>query len=343
MTAKHKNIPIFVPHWGCPQDCLFCNQKVITGQKEEMTGERAAEIIAAGLQNKKPGDVVEIGFFGGSFTGIPAKTQEALLEPAYKALLAGEVDGIRLSTRPDYISDSVLLRLKRFGVTTIELGAQSMHDDVLMQCNRGHSAEQTVQAAKKIKEAGFSLGLQMMLGLPGDSFEKAVETAEQFIALMPDCVRIYPTLVLCGTKLQAEYDSGRYVPMTLEAAVEQCAVLYEMFQKHNIDVIRMGLLDMEPEAICAGPYHPAFGELVMSQVCYKQLAEGAAPLAGKRVLIKTHPRFVSTLVGQKRKNISKLKAEFDIKKIDIDQDCTIGRNEFIILENIDAKDRVRKV
>ncbi|MBE7041037.1 MAG: radical SAM protein [Ruminococcaceae bacterium] len=336
MCAKHKTIPIFVPHWGCPQDCLFCNQKVITGQKEEMTGERAAEIIAAGLQNKKPGDVVEIGFFGGSFTGIPAKTQEALLTPAYEALSAGAVDGIRLSTRPDYISDSVLARMKRFGVTTIELGAQSMHDDVLLRCNRGHSAEQTEQAAKQIKEAGFSLGLQMMLGLPGDSFEKAVMTAERFIALAPGCVRIYPTLVLKGTGLATEYEAGRYQPVSLEDAVEQCAVLYDMFQKHNIDVIRMGLLDMEPEAICAGPYHPAFGELAMSRVCYKQLAEKVAPFTGKRILIKTHPRFVSTLVGQKRMNIRKLQTEFDIKQIEIEQDCTLGQNKFIILQNSDA-------
>ena len=332
MSIRHKTIPVFVPHWGCPQDCLFCNQKAITGQKEDVTAEYVSELITVTTQKAKSDDVIEVGFFGGSFTGIPVGIQEALLKPAYEALVAGKIHGIRLSTRPDYISESVLLRLKQFGVSTVELGAQSMDDSVLLKSRRGHNADQTIKAAKMIKNAGFHLGLQMMLGLPEDTFEKSVKTAEKFIELEPSCVRIYPTLVLKHTSLAKEYESGRYQVLTVEEAVEQCAVLYAMFKHKSIDVIRMGLLDMEPEAICAGPYHPAFGELVMSKVCYKRLAESVAPFAGRDIIIKTHPRYVSTLVGQKRANIRKLQEEFNIKKIEIEQDSALGRDEFTIFE-----------
>ncbi|MBR7163770.1 MAG: radical SAM protein [Clostridia bacterium] len=343
MAGKHKTIPIFVPHWGCPQDCLFCNQKAITGQKEEMTPERAEAIIRAGTREKEPGDIIEIGFFGGSFTGIPAPQQEALLQPAYQAVLDGRADGIRLSTRPDYINEAVLLRLKRFGVTTVELGAQSMNDAVLFGCHRGHTADKTVAAAKMIQAAGFELGLQMMLGLPGDSFETACMTAEAFISLHPRSVRIYPTLVLCGTKLKELYETGGYIPLSLQEALEQCAVLYEMFQSENIDVIRMGLLDMEPESICAGPYHPAFGELVMSQVCYNRLAKQVAPFYGQAVTIQSNPRYVSILVGQKRSNIDRLTREFSLKKITIEQDSNMDWGVFSVLQNNDTDCGIRKV
>lgn len=330
MSGKHKTIPIFVPHWGCPCDCLFCDQKKITGIKEEMTPERAASIIEEGLLRKKSGDFLEIGFFGGSFTGIPAPQQEALLALAYQAKLSGKIDGIRLSTRPDYINETVLQRLLAYGVTTVELGAQSMDDEVLVVNRRGHSAEQTQKAARTIKNSGIALGLQMMIGLPGDTFEKTMKTAEEFAKLSPDCVRIYPTLVIRDTGLDALYQSGMYSPLSVEEAVRQCSYLYRFYTERNIEVIRMGLLDMNPEDIVAGPFHPAFGELVLSEVCYQYLCDEMTSVTSNQISIHVHPRFVSILCGQKRRNMFRLQQNYDLKKIDIIQDETIPPMEFVL-------------
>lgn len=297
-----------------------------------MTVEKAAEIISESLATCHEDDVVEIGFFGGSFTGIPIAQQEALLKLANTEKVQGKVQGIRLSTRPDYIDDEILNRLKKFGVTTIELGAQSMNDAVLAKCHRGHKAASTIQAAKKIKDAGFDLGLQMMLGLPGDTFESACKTAEAFISLEADCVRIYPTLVLTGTKLQKQFEDGFYTPLGVDEAVEQCAVLYEMFCKHNVDVIRMGLLDMDKESICAGPYHPAFGELVLSRACYNQLEKQVALYQGQNIAICVNPRYVSILVGQKRENLRKLSEKFSLTDINVQQDETFPFGTFRVLQ-----------
>jgi len=328
--SKHKTIPIFVPHWGCPCDCLFCDQKKITGACEEMTPERAALIIEEGIRHKQDGDYLEIGFFGGSFTGIPAPQQEALLALAYEKRLSGQVDGIRLSTRPDYINETVLKRLLSFGVTTVELGAQSMDDMVLSINRRGHSAEQTRQAARAICEYGIGLGLQMMIGLPGDSFEKTMQTAEEFALLSPDCVRIYPTLVIRDTGLSTLYKEGRYEPLSVEEAVRQCSQLYRFYTKRNIEVIRMGLLDMNPADIVAGPFHPAFGELVLSDVCYENLREKMISVTTDKISIRVHPRFVSILCGQKRKNMERLQKEFSLKKIQILQDEAMESGTFVL-------------
>lgn len=329
MNGKHKTIPVFVPHLGCPQDCLFCNQRAITGQRETMTPEKAAAIIEAGTRQKNEGDFVEIGFFGGSFTGISAPLQEAFLEPARKAVLQGRADGIRLSTRPDYIDKTVIERLRRFGVTTVELGAQSMCNSVLSATRRGHTAEQTVTAARMIRDAGINLGLQMMLGLPADSFEETIKTARAFIELGPVCVRIYPTLVLKDTALADLYTGGRYTPLTLDEAVEECAVLYRMFCDAGVDVIRMGLLETEQASLLAGPYHPAFGELVLSRDCFLRLKHEMALFCGKTVNLATHPRFVSVLVGQKRENIRKLIDELKLQAIIIEQNEHIPFGEFV--------------
>lgn len=330
MGSKHKTIPIFVPHWGCPCDCLFCDQKKITGVREEMTPERASALIEEGILHKQPGDFLEIGFFGGSFTGIPAPQQEALLSLAYEARIAGKVDGIRLSTRPDYINETVLKHLLAYGVTTVELGAQSMDDDVLLMNRRGHNAEQTVKAARAIRECGIGLGLQMMIGLPGDSFEITMETAKRFAELSPDCVRIYPTLVIRDTGLDALYQSGHYEPLSIDEAVCQCSWLYRFFTDKNIEVIRMGLLGMNHEDMVAGPFHPAFGELVLGEVCYEMIREKMVSVTTKEIAIRVHHRFVSILCGQKRKNIIRLQEEFGLHKINIVQDDTVPEMEWIL-------------
>ena len=332
MAGRQKTIPIFVPHWGCPCACVFCDQKQITGQKEEMTAEKAATIIASATENRKSEDYIEVGFFGGSFTGIPAVQQEALLGVAHEALLSGKIDSIRLSTRPDYINETVLARLKRFGVSTVELGAQSMDDGVLAACHRGHTAWQTQEAAVQIQDAGLALGLQMMLGLPGDTKELTQKTVEGFIAMKPKCVRIYPTLVLRKTALCKMFEAGIYEPLSLDEAVERCALAYRRFTDSGIDIIRMGLLEPEPDSVCAGPWHPAFGELVLSKDCFFRLSALAEPFAGKGIVIQCHPRYVSIAVGQERSNIHALKDAFSFEKILIEQNPALGWGELVVLQ-----------
>ncbi len=312
-----------MPHLGCPGACLFCNQTRITGQQEAMTPERAKEIIETSLQNRQKGEYWEIGFFGGSFTGIPEKEQEALLKVAQEAVRAGLADGIRLSTRPDYINESVLERLVFYGVTTVELGAQSMDDAVLAANRRGHTARQTRKAAEAILAKGLHLGLQMMIGLPKDTPEKAMKTAEAFAAMKAECVRIYPTLVIRGTGLADLYEKGEYAPLTVDEAVSQCATLYGYFTEQNIDVIRMGLLEMPADDVLAGPFHPAFGELVMSAACYEELFAKLQNFKGDALQISVNPRYVSVFLGQGRKNIKKITEVLSLRSLEVIQDETV--------------------
>lgn len=322
-VTRNKTIPIFVPHWGCPQNCLFCDQKKITGQKEEMTPARAAALIREGVAHKRQGDRLEVGFFGGSFTGIPAEQQEALLAVAYRALSAGEIDGIRLSTRPDYINAPILARLQRYGVTTVELGAQSTDDEILRLSRRGHTAAQIWQAAEQIRAADMQLGLQMMIGLPGDTAEKTEQTARDFIAMQAACVRIYPTLVIRGTALCDWYESGRYTPLSTEEAVERSSLVYRLFTDAGVTVLRIGLLQPEPTSLVAGPYHQAFGELVLSRTCLHRLAEDLVGFKGESLTLWVHPRYVSVLCGQKRCNIERLRQLVHTDKIRIIQSETV--------------------
>ncbi len=304
---KHKTIPIFVSHMGCKNDCAFCNQKSITGIADEMTKEKAEEIIVTALSTMPKDVSVEIGFFGGSFTGIEKTLQISLLGVSKKYLDMRSVQAIRVSTRPDYIDEEVLATLKEYGVTTIELGAQSMDNNVLFKNRRGHTAEDTEKAANLIKKAGFHLGLQMMTGLFGDTDETARKTAEKIIALAPDCVRIYPTLVLKNTLLGKYFEEGNYLPQTLDEAVMLCADLKEKFGRENISVIRMGLMasnNINPDRdVLAGPYHPAFGELVQSELYFRKLADTVKCDCE----IFVNPRDISTFVGNKQSNINRMK------------------------------------
>lgn len=331
VVKRHKTIPVFVPHLGCPQDCLFCDQKKITGTQSMVTPERVRALIRIGASHKKPGEHLEIGFFGGSFTGIASRLQEDLLTPAQEARQMGILDGIRLSTRPDYIDEQVLDRLQAFGVTTVELGAQSMDDEVLALSRRGHTAAQTEEAARKIKERGLGLGLQMMTGLPGDTLAKTLDTAGRFKALGPACVRIYPTLVIRDTALADAYGKGSYTPLSVDEAVDRCRQLYHIFTAARIDVIRMGLLNVKKEDVLAGPYHPSFGELVLSAVCYDRLKEAMKDCTAKEIGIRVHPAYASVLCGHKRKNILRLKEAFGLKSVQLLQTDTIARGSFEIV------------
>ena len=236
---KKGNISIFVPHLGCPCQCSFCNQKTITGQANQPTPQDVDKAVKTALKSK--GFDYEIAFFGGSFTAIDREYMISLLKAANKYIKSNEVKGIRISTRPDYIDKEILDILKSYGVTSIELGAQSMSDDVLLANDRGHSAESVFKSSELIKSYGFSLGLQMMTGLYKSDIQKDLYTAETFVKINPDTVRIYPTVIMKDTKLAELYLNGEYTPYSLEKSVNLCSKLIELFEKNNIKIIRLGL------------------------------------------------------------------------------------------------------
>ena len=307
--TKHKNLSVFVPHAGCPNQCSFCDQRSISGTQNPPTVQEVKEICDRYLP-KENGTDYEIAFFGGSFTAIDREYMTSLLAAAYPFVQQGRAMGIRISTRPDCISGEILDILKQYGVTSIELGAQSMQNDVLAMNLRGHTAEDVERASALIKAYGFSLGLQMMTGLYGQKnyMEYALDTASKFVALQPDTVRIYPTVTLKNTLLEQKFTSGEYTPPSLEETVEICAELMELFEKADIRIIKMGLhADTGLEGkIVAGPYHPAFRELCLSRRCLGRIKKQLTNSDRKEYIIKVNPKELSQWKGQKNSNINSL-------------------------------------
>ncbi len=309
---KHSNVALFVPHNGCPHACTFCNQRQITGKSYQPTAEdvvNAVETARVSLgENTRS---AEIAFFGGSFTAIEREYMTSLLEAASPFVKTGEFYGIRISTRPDAIDNEVLDLLKDYGVTSIELGAQSMSDRVLEMNRRGHTSQDVAEASRLIKEKDFSLGLQMMTGLYGSSYETDIETARRIAQLRPDTVRIYPTIVLRGTELYELYEEGKYQPEALEEAVPLCAELLSIFEKSGISVIRLGLHDSGSlrDSMAAGAYHPAFRELCESEIMYSnaiKAMEEAGITAGAADFYVS-AQSVSRFIGQRHSNIARLR------------------------------------
>ncbi len=331
--TRHINIPVFIPHMGCPHACVFCDQKRISGTLSFQSPIRVKNILEESFSTVGENDDIEIAFFGGSFTGIPEKEMIAYLELAQPYLKDGKASGIRLSTRPDTISPHILDILKKYGVTVIELGVQSLDPEVLLHSQRGHSIEDVVSACSLIREYGITLGIQTMLGLPADSYEKALKTAKDVIELEPDMVRIYPTLVIKDTLLEEYYLAGQFTPLSLEEAVEWCADILPLYRKAGITVLRIGLQDSDTleGSIVAGPYHPAFGELVESRILYKKithLLDNMQLENYKRIIIRTQPQLVSKLVGQKRANIEAIKENYSLNEVIVKADLEKG--EFVI-------------
>lgn len=316
MKKRHYNIPVFVPHIGCPHDCVFCNQRHITGAQSQVTADDVSRIIEEHLQYiDKGSSCVEVAFFGGSFTGIEFDLQTELMSAAYEYIKSGKVDSLRCSTRPDCIDDAILENAKKYGMKTIELGVQSMDEDVLKKSGRGHGRDEVFKASSLIKKYGFSLGLQMMLGLPGDTHEKSVKTAEDIISIAPDFVRIYPTLVVEDTALCDMYKSGRYTPLTVDEAVELSAQLVEMFEDAGVDVIRIGLqtTDNINESTVIGPYHSAMGELARSQVYRHRIEKYILENNLTDEVVYTVPAGdISKAVGQRRSNIEYFRDKYGI-------------------------------
>ena len=337
MTARNSIIPVFVPHLGCPNDCVFCNQRRISGHTEPATAQTVKTAIENAAALFPKGTKRQLAFYGGSFTAIPTVEQVALFEAAKPYLDDGTISSIRLSTRPDAIDAETLARLKKYSVQTVELGAQSLCDNVLWLSNRGHTAKEVEEAARMVKQAGFELILQMMTGLPGDTDESCIETAKKIIALHPDGVRIYPTVIVRDTELYDMWKAGTYKEHTVSDAVRVCAKITKLFDEAGIPIIRMGLNpteDLSGGDAVGGAYHPALGELVRSHMMLDKavkLLDGVEP--DKRVVLGVNKSDVSKMIGQHRCNAEALKSQFKLKSIKIMQtDINSGEIKLLSLD-----------
>lgn len=324
MKEKHVIIPIFIPHKGCPFDCIYCNQKLISGQMEEMREAKMRSIIDDHLKFITKETFVELGFYGGSFTGIDKDEQIHFLKIANEYIGNDKIREIRLSTRPDYINQEILQYLKKYNVKTIELGVQSLDASVLEKSKRGHDSQTVVNSSSQIKEFGFNLGIQTMIGLPGDSFESDLYTARQVILLKPKIVRIYPTLVIKGTYLEELYYKAKYIPLSLNQAVEICSELLKLYEENDIKVIRLGLqptdsINLEKDVV-SGPFHPAFRQLVESKLALgriERIIEDRELSKNTEISIYTRSSNISNVVGHKRENINYLKEKYGFKRIKV--------------------------
>lgn len=308
MSKKEYIIPIFIPFLGCPHDCAFCNQVKITNYKDNINKENTIRQINQYLSYfPKNKNLKEIAFFGGSFTGLDEKVMISYLEIALNYKKKGIIDRIRLSTRPDYINNSILDILKKYEVDVIELGIQSLDNEILNANERGHSKEDSIMASKLIKDYGFKLGHQIMPGLYKDSFDKAIKTGLESIKMNPDMVRIYPTLVIKDTKLEKLYKEGLYKPLSLDEAIEISSRLYMIYSYKKIPVIRIGLQPTEnineKKDVVAGPFHPSIRQLVETNI-HKIYLEELINKYRLRDKIKIHisNREISIIAGNKKAN-----------------------------------------
>lgn len=321
---RHINIPIFIPHMGCPNMCVFCNQRSISGKMDFDISKVKNEIEQA-LSTAKNDDFIEIAFFGGSFTGIDRNLMISLLSLAQEYINAGRASSIRLSTRPDYIDGEILDILSSYSVGTIELGLQSMDDEVLKISKRGHTSFCAENACKMIKARGFSLIGQMMIGLPSSTVEKEIYTAKKICEMGADGARIYPTVVFYETELCEMMQSGVYSPLSNEEAVERTKEALKIFVENDVPCIRVGLQsgeNLSDEALVAGgANHSAIGELSMSELYLDKICDyidaNISPKTPEKIVIYCPKGDVSKVVGQKRKNIQKIYEKYGIKSVKV--------------------------
>ncbi len=307
--SAHRTIPIFIPERACPFRCIYCNQHVISGQQQMPTDAEILSTIDTYLPTFPSDAVVELGFFGGTFTGLPLDEQQRLLALVHPYLDEGRISSIRISTRPDYITPEIVDVLSRGGVGTVELGVQSLDDAVLAQVRRGYTAADVLRAAGMIHSAGLSLGMQMMVGLPGDTAEKSLSTAQQIIASGADNTRIYPTLVVRQTVLASLYEKGLYHPLSIDEAVQWTAPVLRAFQEADVTVLRVGLHPTDGfinhTDYLAGPFHVSFKELVMTEIFRQEFRHRLLPAGGifgreknlKKLTLFVHPSMVNAAVG----------------------------------------------
>ena len=324
---KHYNIPIFIVHYGCPHICVFCNQKKITGVETNINPQDIDEIIKEYLKTLPEDSYKEVAFFGGSFTGIPIKLQKQYLEVVQPYIKSKKINGIRMSTRPDYINQEILELLTEYNVTTIELGVQSFDDEVLKKSERGYKNEVIYTASNLIKEYNFNLGIQIMPGLPGSNTKKDLHSIKEILKIHPNEVRIYPTLIINETELENMYIRKEYNPLELEEAVKMTVPMVALLELNDIKIIRTGLQPSddlrEDGVIIGGPFHPAFRELVETEIYYdffKIILKGT-----EKIKVECNEKNISRIIGIKKKNKLRL-----AEKLQIIRNDDLLRNEFLI-------------
>ncbi|MBU0943145.1 MAG: radical SAM protein [Proteobacteria bacterium] len=323
-------IPVFIPHQGCPCHCLFCNQLSISGRsgRDEDDATLVRQTIREWLDHSRTQSGVQVAFYGGSFTCLSQTRQERLLGAAQPFLQRGEVTSIRLSTRPDCVDEKICAFLLRNGVQTVELGVQSLDDRVLVASKRGHSSDDSLRAARILKEKGIELGIQLMPGLPGETSSSFFSTLEQVLELEPAFVRLYPTLVINGSGLAEQYRRGEYRPLSMNRAIALCSRAKEMLDEAGIPIVRMGLqasTSLEKELL-AGPYHPAFGELVAARQWFRRVRRLLASCPPEnRLRLRISDRDISAFVGPKRLNMKRLQDLGLKERLELSTDKTMQR------------------
>lgn len=345
---KHAIIPIFIPHSGCNNDCVFCNQKIITARTKPVLPSDVTGIIDTYLNTIKDttAETVEVAFFGGSFTGIPIEEQTAFLEIAQKYKSAGKIDKIHLSTRPDYIDREILDNLKAHDVNIIELGVQSFDEEVLRLSKRGHLVSDVYKACDLIKEYGFTLGIQLMIGLPGDTMAKSIESAKKAAMLKPSLARLYPTVILEDTELADMYKAGNYRPFSEEVTVNICKEMYKILVASGITVMRVGLKSTDlvtNESDLGSGYHPAFRQLVEGEIAKEQILTQLSALTPKElkgdkmptnkrnIIFASNPKTFSNLIGHKAVNKKFFSKNFSALNITYRADDDIPAGKYLVI------------
>jgi histone acetyltransferase (RNA polymerase elongator complex component) len=334
-----KIISIFVPHQGCPHRCIFCHQPHITGMmiRTPITPDdvrRQIDVALAEPKSREKRAQFEVAFYGGTFTGLAWQHQEQLLSTVQPYIDRGDISGIRVSTHPGMFDEGILALLQQYSVHLIELGVQSFDDAVLRQAGRNHTADEVVQTVRRLQMLGIDVGIHLMIGLPGDSFQKSLDSARTTIGLHPVSVRIHPTLVIRGTQLEQLYTQGHYIPLSLEEAVATSKEMLKLFRQHHLPVIRIGLqptASME-QNIVAGPYHPALRQLIESAIFYDEMVALCVSHAFSDdvVVFYVSPKDVSTVRGQKNTNLKTLHQQFHLRDIHILSDENLQRGQIRI-------------
>lgn len=337
-------IPVFVSHMGCPNECTFCNQRKISGVNDAIPPNQLIRHVETYLSTMKR-DQVELAFFGGSFTGIESNQQIEYLKIAKDLKTKNIIQRIRISTRPDYIDDVIIDRLKAYTVDIVELGCQSFHQNVLDQTKRGHSISDIYQAVTALKKANIKVGIQLMVGLPGDDEAQFEFSVDQTIALNPYCIRVYPTLVIKDTELEQMYKDGSYRPISLNDAIKQTAMAVRKFESKGLNVIRVGLQKTDlidiGASVIAGPFHPAFGEMVWSKIFADEILNQLKHMRIEgKCIIYVHPKRRSITIGQNKSNLqlfssmhSNVSSVSNLMEFKIVEDNTVELNEVRIETN----------
>lgn len=335
MSKSYYIIPIFVPHEGCPHNCVFCNQNTITGSNEIIDKNYVRNTVEKYLETiNKNNSIIEISFFGGTFTAININKQKELLSVAKEYKDKGIINNIRLSTRPDYINENILNNLKNYSVDIIELGVQSLDNEVLLKSGRGHTCDDVYKASELIKSYGFILGHQIMLGLPGDTFEKDIETTKKIIEMEPSICRIYPSLVIKNTPMEKMYINNSYKPYALKEAIKITKVIYGMLVANKINVIRIGLQTTEEinvnGEIVSGPFHPAFRELVEGSIMNDIIVKEIPNYAVKNMVITVNSKDISKLYANKKSFFNDMKEQLKTVSTRVIQDNNIAKGSMMI-------------